>query len=383
MEYKEAEGIKIEPLFVKSQSQAINALAEKEVTDVTTVDLERISPEDKAKIDQVMNTIDVTDSQFVLQYGVAAQSQIASFADNILNEVRAKDGGEVGEVLTNLMLKVKDMDVDSMKKGGSGFKLPFFGGLMDNGKKFAAKYQKLGSEIENITEELDKGRIALLKDISVMDMMFDKNLEYIGNLNLHIAAGTLKLKELRTNVIPAMQEKVNQTGDTIEAQRLNDMLQLTDRFEKKIHDLKLSRMIALQTAPQIRLIQNNNQVLVEKIQSSILNTIPLWKNQIVIALSLHRQEKALAMQREVTDTTNMLLSKNSEMLKVSSIGVAKENERGIVDIETLKKVNVDLITTIEETLRIQKEGHEKRMLAEKELLAIENELKTKLVSAGR
>jgi len=383
MEFKEAEGIKIEPLFVKSTSQAVNALVEKDATEVTTVDMEKISPEDKAKIEQVMSSIDVTDSQFVLQFGVAAQSQIASFADNILNEVRAKDSGEVGEVLSSLMIRVKDMDVDSLKKGGSGFKMPFFGGLMDNGKKFAAKYQKLGSEIEDITEQLDKARITLLKDISVMDMMFDKNLDYIGNLNLHIAAGSLKLKELRTDVIPAMQLKVNETGDTLEAQRLNDMLQLTDRFEKKIHDLKLSRMIALQTAPQIRLIQNNNQVLVEKIQSSILNTIPLWKNQIVIALSLNRQEKALSMQREVTDTTNMLLSKNSEMLKISSIGVAKENERGIVDIETLKKVNVDLITTIEETLRIQKEGHEKRMVAEQELIAIENELKTKLVSAGR
>lgn len=383
MEFKEAEAIKIEPLFVKSAGQAVNALAEKDVTEVTTVDMESISPEDKAKIEQVMNSIDVTDSQFVLQYGVAAQSQIASFADNILNEVRAKDSGEVGEVLSTLMLRVKDMDVDSLKKGGSGFKMPFFGGLMDSGKKFAAKYQKLGSEIEDITEQLDKARISLLKDISVMDMMFDKNLDYIGNLNLHIAAGSLKLKDLRANVIPAMQQRVNETGDTLEAQKLNDMLQLTDRFEKKIHDLKLSRMIALQTAPQIRLIQNNNQVLVEKIQSSILNTIPLWKNQIVIALSLNRQEKALSMQREVTDTTNMLLSKNSEMLKISSIGVAKENERGIVDIETLKKVNVDLITTIEETLRIQKEGHEKRMVAEQELIAIENELKTKLISAGK
>lgn len=382
MEFKEAESIKIEPLFVKNASPAVNALAEKELNQVTTVDLNSLSVEDKAKLDAMVNAIDVTDSQFVLQYGVAAQGQIASFADNILNEVRAKDGGEVGEVLSNLMIRVKDMDVDSLKKGGSGFRLPFFSNLMDNGKKFAARYQKLGSEIEDIVEELDKGRIGLLKDISIMDMMFDKNLEYIGNLNLHIAAGTLKLKDLRENVIPAMQENVKVTGDTLAAQKLNDMMQLTDRFEKKIHDLKLSRMIALQTAPQIRLIQNNNQVLVEKIQSSILNTIPLWKNQIVIALSLHRQEKALNMQKEVTDTTNALLSKNSEMLKISSIGVAKENERGIVDIETLKKVNIDLITTIDETLRIQKEGHEKRMLAEKELLTIENELKQKLVSAG-
>ncbi len=382
MEFKEAENLKIEPLFVKNLSPEINALAEKELNQVTTVDLSNLSVEDKVKLDAMVKAIDVTDSQFVLQYGVAAQGQIASFADNILNEVRAKDGGEVGEVLSNLMIRVKDMDVDSLKKGGSGFRVPFFSGLMDNGKKFAARYQKLGSEIEDIVEELDKGRISLLKDISIMDMMFDKNLDYIGNLNLHIAAGSLKLKDLRENVIPAMQDEVKASNDTLKAQKLNDMMQLTDRFEKKIHDLKLSRMIALQTAPQIRLIQNNNQVLVEKIQSSILNTIPLWKNQIVIALSLHRQEKALNMQKEVTDTTNALLSKNSEMLKISSIGVAKENERGIVDIETLKKVNIDLITTIDETLRIQKEGHEKRMLAEKELLTIENELKQKLVSAG-
>ena len=382
MEFKEAENIVIEPLFAKGSSQDVNSLVDKKESDVSSVDIESLSPEDKAKIDQVMKNIDVTDSQFVLQYGVAAQSQIASFADSILNEVRAKDGGEIGAVLSNLMIRVKDMDVDNLKKGGSGFKMPFFGNLMDSGKKFTARYQKLGSEIEDITEELDKGRISLLKDISIMDMMFAKNIEYIGNLNLHILAGTLKLKEIRTDLIPVLQSKVEKTGDTMEAQKLNDMLQLTDRFEKKIHDLKLSRMIALQSAPQIRLIQNNNQVLVEKIQSSILNTIPLWKNQIVIALSLHRQEKALNMQREVTDTTNTLLSKNSEMLKMSSIGVAKENERGIVDIETLKKVNVDLITTIEETLRIQKEGHEKRMLAEKELVAIENELKNKLISAG-
>jgi uncharacterized protein YaaN involved in tellurite resistance len=296
-----------------------------------------------------------------------------------LNEVRAKDGGFVGEVLSDLMIKVKEIDVDGVSSKSFMAKVPLIGGLMDSSKKFAARYQKLGTEIEKIVEELDKSRMQLLKDITLMDYMFDKNLEYLGNLNHYIIAGTLKLKELNEEIVPAMQQKVQNSNDPVEAQKLNDLLQLVNRFEKKIHDLKLSRMIALQTAPQIRLIQNNNQVLVEKIQSSILNTIPLWKNQIVIALSLYRQRKALEVQREVTNTTNDLLRRNSEMLKESTIGIATENERGIVDIETLKKVNGDLISTIEETLKIQHEGREKRRQAEIELAIIEKELKEKLM----
>lgn len=344
------------------------------------IDMNSLTEEQRQRVQEIIKDIDVTDSQFVLQYGMGAQNQIAGFADNVLNEVRAKDGGQVGEILTDLMIKVKEVDVDSVSGKGLKAKIPFFGGMVSSTKKFAARYQKLGTEIEKIVEELDKSRMSLLKDITLLDYMFDKNLEYLGSLNYYIIAGTLKLQELNEKVIPEMQQKVQSANDPIEAQKLNDMLQLANRFEKKIHDLKLSRMIALQTAPQIRLIQNNNQVLVEKIQSSILNTIPLWKNQIVIALSLYRQKKALEVQREVTETTNDLLRKNSEMLKESTIGIAKENERGIVDIETLKKVNGDLISTIEETLKIQQDGKEKRRQAEVELANIEKELKDKLVS---
>lgn len=344
------------------------------------IDINSLTEEQRQRVQEIIKDIDVEDSQFVLQYGLGAQNQIASFADNVLNEVRAKDGGQVGEILTDLMIKVKEIDVDGVSGKGFMSRIPFVGGMVDSTKKFAARYQKLGTEIEKIVEELDKSRMNLLKDITLLDYMFDKNLEYLGSLNYYIIAGTLKLQEMNEKIIPEMQQKVQNTNDPIEAQKLNDLLQLVNRFEKKIHDLKLSRMIALQTAPQIRLIQNNNQVLVEKIQSSILNTIPLWKNQIVIALSLYRQKKALEVQREVTETTNDLLRRNSEMLKESTIGIAKENERGIVDIETLKKVNGDLISTIEETLKIQQEGKEKRKQAEVELANIEKELKDKLVA---
>lgn len=343
------------------------------------IDMNSLTEEQRQRVQEIIKDINVEDSQFVLQYGMGAQNQIANFADNVLNEVRAKDSGFVGEVLSDLMIKVKEIDVDGVSGKSFVSKIPLFGGLVDSSKKFAARYQKLGVEIEKIVEELDKSRMQLLKDITLMDYMFEKNLEYLGNLNYYIIAGTLKLKQLNEEIIPAMQQKVQNTNDPIEAQKLNDLLQLVNRFEKKIHDLKLSRMIALQTAPQIRLIQNNNQVLVEKIQSSILNTIPLWKNQIVIALSLYRQKRALEVQREVTNTTNDLLRKNSEMLKESTIGIAKENERGIVDMETLKKVNNDLISTIEETLKIQQEGREKRKQAEIELATIEKELKDKLI----
>lgn len=346
------------------------------------IDMDSLTEEQKQKVQEIINDIDVEDSQFVLQYGMGAQNQIASFADNVLNEVRAKDGGNVGDILSELMLKVKEIDVDGVSGKGFMSKIPLVGGLVDSTKKLAARYQKLGTEIEKIVEELDKSRMNLLKDITLLDYMFDKNLDYLGNLNQYIIAGTLKLKELNEEILPARQQLVQSTNDPIEAQKLNDLMQLVNRFEKKIHDLKLSRMIALQTAPQIRLIQNNNQILVEKIQSSILNTVPLWKNQIVIALSLYRQKKALEVQREVTNTTNELLKRNSDMLKESTIGIAKENERGIVDIETLKKVNVDLISTIEETLKIQQEGREKRKQAELELANIEKELKNKLVGTS-
>jgi len=349
-------------------------------TAVEEADLSKLTEEQKQRLEEIIKTINLEDSQFILQYGVGAQSQIAGFADNIVSEVRAKDSGYVGDILTDLMLKVKELDVDGVSSG-KGFmsRFPIFGSLVNNTQKFAARYQKLSTEIEKIVDELDKSKMQLLKDITLLDYLFEKNLEYLGNLNYYIMAGTLKLKEINEKIIPEMQSKVNETNDPLDAQKLNDLIQMANRFEKKIHDLKLSRMVSLQTAPQIRLIQNNNQVLVEKIQSSILNTIPLWKNQIVIAISLAKQKNALAVQKEVTDTTNTLLQKNAEMLKTGSIDLARETERGVVDIETLKKVNEDLIATIDETLNIQKEGRIKRKQAEEELAAIEKELKQKLI----
>lgn len=367
------------------EQQKISVLEKQMILDkqAEELDLSKMTEQQRQRIEEIMKSINLDDSQFILQYGVGAQSQIAGFADNIVNEVRAKDSGYVGEVLTDLMFKVKELDVDGAPSGrGFMSRFPLFGSLINNTQKFAARYQKLSSEIEKIVDELDKAKMQLLKDITLLDYLFEKNLDYLGNLNYFIMAGTLKLKEMNDKVIPELQEKVRLSNDPIDAQKLNDMLQMVNRFEKKIHDLKLSRMVALQTAPQIRLIQNNNQVLVEKIQSSILNTIPLWKNQIVIAISLLKQKKALAVQKEVTDTTNALLTKNAELLKESSIDLARETERGVVDIETLKKVNTDLISTIDETLKIQKEGREKRQQAEVELINIEKELKQKLIGSA-
>jgi uncharacterized protein YaaN involved in tellurite resistance len=254
-----------------------------------------------------------------------------------------------------------------------------FGGIKKETQKFIARYDKLSVQIEKIIDQLDRAKLQLIRDITTLDTMYVKNLDYLKQLDVYIMAGSLKLKDLTDKVLPQLKEKATKTGDAVDAQRVKDMSELISRFEKKIHDLKLSRMIAIQTAPQIRLIQNNDQTLVEKIQSSIMNTIPLWKNQIVIAITMLRQQTALKLQRDVTNTTNDLLSRNSEMLKMSSIDIARENERGIVDIETLKKVNEDLIITLEETLKIQQDGRVRRAQAETELRSMEEDIKRKLL----
>lgn len=339
---------------------------------------EKLNDEEKKKVEEIRSSFNVDDSQEIIQFGVGAQSKISGFADNILDQIRAKDAGYAGEVLTELMLKVKEIDVDSLSDGSFVSKIPIIGSIVDSAKKFAARFQKLSTEIENIIDELTKARMQLLKDVTLFDNLYEKNLEYLKELDLYIIAGQMKIKDIQEKVLPELKAKADASGDPVDAQKYQDMNQMLNRFEKKIHDLKLSRMVSIQTSPQIRLIQNNNQVLVEKIQSSILNTIPLWKNQIIIAIGIFRQKKALKLQKEVTDTTNQLLSKNAEMLKDSTIEVAKESERGIVDIETLKKVNNDLISTIAETLKIQQEGKLKRQQAEVELSQLENDLKKKL-----
>lgn len=352
-------------------------IAKKEVTE--EVDLTKFKPEEVQKIQGIANQINIEDSQGVITYGVGAQKEISDFSETILDQVRSKDSGYVGDILTDMVVKIKDLKVDSLGNSQGAFSgIPILGNFVDAVKKFIAKYEKLSVQIEKIIEELDKSRMTLLKDITMLDSLYDKNLEYLKNLDFYIAAGMMKLKELKEKILPELKAKAEATNDPADAQKLQDFNQALNRFEKKIHDLRLSRMISIQTAPQVRLIQNNDQALVEKVQSSILNTIPLWKNQIVIAISLFRQKKSLKLQQEVTETTNELLTKNSEMLKQSSIEIATENEKGIVDIETLRKVNSDLITTLEETLRIQQDGRLKRQQVEVELVKLENDLKEKL-----
>jgi len=310
---------------------------------------------------------------------ITAQNKIATFADTLLADIRTREAGQAGESLAELLVKVKEVDVDSLG-GGSGLaKVPIVGRFVDSFNRFAARYQKIGATIEKLTLALEKARMGLLKDITVLDRMYELNLEYLGQLDLYIAAGDELLEELRTERLPALEAAAQASQDPLDAQRVNDVRQAVLRFERRLHDLKLTRMIAIQTAPQVRLIQSNDQNLVEKIQSSILTTVPLWKNQIVIALSLYRQQKALELQREVSDTTNELLAKNAALLKDGSAKVAREVERGVVDIETLRQVNTDLVATLEETIRIQDDGRRKRHEAEAELVRLQADLRQKLI----
>ena len=343
--------------------------------------VETLSPEQRARVEEIKDGIDLMDSQQLIQYGVGAQKNISGFSDHILSQIRSKDSGYVGELMTDLVVKVKEAEVDS---GDEGFldKLPFLKNASRNIKKLLQRYEKLEVQIDKIEQQLDQARMAMLKDITKFDSLYEKNLEYFQELQIYIAAGEEKIKEIQMETLPKLREEAKAKGDPMSAQLVRDFEDTVSRFEKKIHDLKLSKTIAIQTAPQIRLIQNNDKALVEKIQTAVLNTIPLWKSQIVIALGLHRQESVLKLQKSVTDATNELLTKNAELLKQSSVGVAKEAERGIVDLETLKKVNADLISTIEETIKIQKEGRAARQNAEAELAGIEEKLKQTLLAAA-
>jgi uncharacterized protein YaaN involved in tellurite resistance len=342
----------------------------------------QLAPEAQKKVTEIAEKIDITDSEAVTTYGVSIQSEISEFSDGVLDRVSTNESGYVGEVLTDLMVKVKDINVNDIAgKRGSFAKMAK--SFKNKFNRFMARYQKLGTQVDTIVSQLEKAKGELLSDIALLDTLHAKNLDFMKDLELYIMAGQMKLKEIRDIMLPELEAKAKETGDQADVQRYSDMTALADRFEKKLHDLMLSRMITIQTSPQLRLIQNNDQVLVEKIQSSILNTIPLWKNQIVIAISLYRQKSAIELQKQVTDTTNELLQKNSELLKENAINAAYEAERGIVDIETLKNVNANLIETIDETIRIQKEGQAKRVAAQKELKVLEDTLKAKLLSKGK
>ena len=338
-----------------------------------------LSAADLARVEALKDSVDVSDAQGILGYGLPAQSRIANFADSLLGDVRNKDAGAGGEALGDLLKKVRELDVDSLGGGSGMARIPIIGKFANTFDRFATRYQKVATGIDRIVDALERARMALLKDMTVLDKMFELNLDYLKQLDIYIAAGERVLEELRATRIPALEAEAAASSDVMVAQRLTDLQQAALRFERRLHDLKLTRMVAVQTAPQIRLIQSNDQNLVEKIQASVLTTIPLWKNQIVIAISLYRQQKALELQKDVSDTTNELLAKNAELLKIGSAKVGKEVERGVIDVETLRKVNADLVTTLEETIRIQDEGRARRAEAEGEIAQLQTDLRQKLL----
>jgi uncharacterized protein YaaN involved in tellurite resistance len=333
---------------------------------------------DKTKIAEIAGAVDVTDGTSVISYGLPAQSRIANFADSLLGDVRNKDAGAGGQALNELLKKVRELDIDALSPSGKAH-IPIVGRFSNVFNRFAAKYQKVAGSIDRIVDALERSRMGLLKDMTILDKMFELNLEYLKQLDVYIAAGEQVLEELNTVRLPELELEARTSSDPMAAQRLADFQQAVTRFERRLHDLRLTRMIAVQTAPQIRLIQGSDHDLVEKIQSSILTTVPLWKNQIVIAISLYRQQKALELQRQVSDTTNELLAKNAELLRDGQAKVGREVERGVVDVETLRKVNSDLIATLEETIRIQDEGRQRRLQAEGEIVQLQGELRQKLI----
>ena len=342
---------------------------------------EKFSPEDLNKINELSNSIDLKDSVSVMSYGAAAQNKMIQFSENTLSNVMNKDLGEVGEAITNVVTELKGFNIENETKGKGLFGL--FKKAGNNISKLKTKYTNVEANIDNIVKVLEGHQRNLLKDISILDQMYNYNLEYLKELEIYIEAGKKKLNALMSNEIPALEAKAMTSNSAQDVQLAKDLKDLANRFEKRIHDLELTRTISVQTIPQIRLVQNNNVIMTEKIQSTIANTIPLWKNQMVLAIGLHHSTEAAKAQRAVTDTTNELLRKNADMLKTSTIETAKESERGIVDIETLKYTNEQLISTLDEVIRIQTEGREKRRVAEAELKNIENELKAKILNIAK
>ena len=339
-------------------------------------ELEKLSPEEQAAVREFAKQIDVSNTNQVLSYGAAAQTNISDFSSAALGNVRSKDLGEVGGMLSDLVVELKGLNfAPEEKKGLKGL----FKKASANLAAMKAQYNKAEVNVDRITAELEKHERTLLKDIATMDKMYEMNQAYFKELTMYILAGQLKCKELREVELPALQKKAVESGLPEDAQAASDFANMIGRFEKRLHDLELTRIISLQMSPQIRLIQNNDSLMAEKIQTSIVNTIPLWKSQLVLAMSMEHSKQAMEAQREVSDVTNELLKKNAEMLHQGSIEVAKESERGIVELETLKHTNQELINTLEEVRQIQEEGRASRQAAEAELGRIEGELKQKLL----
>ena len=378
----------MEDLELKVESKKIdlgqveeNLLQEKKVSEEVverSLNYDALTDQEKAAIDEFISKIDPTNTTQVLQYGSAAQNNISKFSDSVLEDVKTRSTGEVGDLLANLVTEIKDFDTEVPKGEPKGI-MAIFNSAKKQLDRLINKYNKVETNVSKIEKQLENHKLQMLKDIAIFDTMYEKNLEYFKQLSLYIIAGEKKLKELREVTLPELQAKARETGDQTDAQAVSDMENMINRFEKKIYDLKTTRIISIQMAPQIRLIQNNDSELVEKIQSSLINTIPLWKNQIVIALGLTHAKTALGAQKAVTDLTNEMLKKNSETLKQGTIDIAEESERAIIDVETLQKTNQDIIETLDKVIEIHENGRIKRQEAEKQLEVIEGELKDKLL----
>ncbi len=362
----------LEPqLEAKAEEAAPKAAAEVKMEETV------LSAEEQQAVAEFAKQIDVTNANQVLMYGAGAQKNIADFSETALSNVRTKDLGEVGEALSSLVVELKNIDFN-----GGEEKKGFFSGLFKKGKnqidELKAQYSQAETNVDKISQMLEQHQVVLLKDVAMLDEMYELNLQYYKELTMYILAGRQKLEQVRANELEALRQKAAASGTAEDAQAYNDMVNMCDRFEKKLHDLELSRMVSIQMGPQTRLLQNNDAMMIEKIQSSLVNTIPLWKSQMVLALGMENARKATAAQAAVSEMTNELLKKNAEMLKQGSVEIAREAERSIIDIETLQHTNEQLISTLDEVMQIQKDGAQKRQAAEVELRRIESELKAKL-----
>lgn len=372
---KEAPSLTLEPFTAQSPAPEIPAVREEEPKVPEMV----LTPAEQKMVDDFAAQIDITNTQMVLQYGAGSQKKIADFSENALSNVRTKDMGEIGQMLAGVVSELKEFNNEEDEKGFLGF----FKKSTNKLENLKIKYDKAESNINKICKVMEDHQVTLLKDAAMLDKMYELNLNYFKELSMYILAGKQKLEQARTVELPALLAKAEQSGLPEDTQAANDFASMCDRFEKKIYDLELTRTISMQMAPQIRLIQSNDTAMSEKIQSTLVNTIPLWKSQMVIAIGLNHSTEAAKAQREVTDMTNALLKKNAETLKVATIETAKESERGIVDIETLTATNQTLISTLDEVMKIQEEGRSKRKNAEQELIRIEDEMRQKLLSVSR
>ncbi len=369
LEFSDAPVLTLEPFPEKKEAEQV-----KEEPAEPRWDDNLLTEEERRMVDQFTSQIDLHNSNIVLQYGAGTQKKMADFSEKALENVQTKDLGEIGELLTGVVMELKGFDAEEER----GF-LGIFKKSSNKINALKAKYDKAEVNVNKICKILEGHQVQLMKDAAILDKMYEQNKVYFKELSMYILAGKKKLEEVRRTELAGLLEKANRSGLPEDAQEAKDLDALCNRFEKKIHDLELTRMISIQTAPQIRLVQNNDTIMVEKIQSTIVNTIPLWKSQMVLAMGVEHSAQAAQAQREVTDLTNELLKKNAERLKVATIDTARESERGIVDMETLRITNESLISTLDEVMRIQKEGKEKRREAEQEMNRLEEELKRKLL----